>query len=369
MKVAIYSPYLDTFGGGERYMMTIAETLSRNKFEVDVILDKHLETLGLLYLKNQFTKIFDLDFGKTNFTPGPMGKGSNFLARIIFLKKYDLLFYLTDGSIFYPTAKKNILHIQSPILGEQSKTLWGKFKLKGWDLIIYNSEFTRKNSKSNWPITSEVIYPPVDIDKINCRTVQLRGIKPLKKKKYILSVGRFFGYLKNKKQEVLIRAFRVLDQKGLIKDWSLHLVGSAGEGDKKYLDELRNLAKGIPVKFYPNLQYDDLINLYGQSSIYWHAAGFGEEDPTKMEHFGISTVEAMAAGCVPIVVNCGGQIEIVENEKTGFLWDSIKDLERFTTLLVDNPSLRSKLAQNASLASHKFSKIRFAEKINKLIKN
>ncbi len=37
MRVAIYTPYLDTFGGGEKYMLTIAETLSKDS-TVDLFL-------------------------------------------------------------------------------------------------------------------------------------------------------------------------------------------------------------------------------------------------------------------------------------------------------------------------------------------
>ena len=36
MKAAIYDPYLDTLGGGERYMITAAQVLSENGYKVDV---------------------------------------------------------------------------------------------------------------------------------------------------------------------------------------------------------------------------------------------------------------------------------------------------------------------------------------------
>src|SRR3990167_10118828 len=155
MKIAIYSPYLDTFGGGERYMMTIAEVLSRHHI-VEVFLDQHLESLGGDYLKDELSKRFDLDLNRVNFIKAPIGKNSFFLERTFFLKQYDILFYLTDGSIFWPTAKKNILHIQSPLVGQPTKSIYGQLKLKGWDLIIYNSNFTKENSKNNWPIKSEI---------------------------------------------------------------------------------------------------------------------------------------------------------------------------------------------------------------------
>ncbi len=36
MKAGIYDPYLDTAGGGERYCLTLAETLLKNGWEVDI---------------------------------------------------------------------------------------------------------------------------------------------------------------------------------------------------------------------------------------------------------------------------------------------------------------------------------------------
>ena len=296
--------------------------------------------------------------GKVRFISAPVGKNSSFIARLIFLKKYDVLFYLTDGSIFLPTSKTNILHIQSPLKGQPSTSIWGKIKLKGWNTIIYNSEFTRRNSEGNWPHSSVVVYPPVDTDKI----------KALPKKNYILSVGRFFGYLKDKKHELLIKIFRNLYKEGKIKNWSLHLVGSAGEGDKNYLDELKALAEDMPVKFYPNLGYDELIRLYGESSVYWHAMGFEESDPTKMEHFGISTVEAMAGGCVPIVINKGGQREIVEDGKCGFLWNNLDEFQELTTKIILNKTLRDEFSKQAGQKAKVYSKKTFEEKILKLLK-
>lgn len=356
MRVAIYSPYLDTFGGGERYMMTIAEVLAK-AHEVDVLLNKHLYSLRKDYLKGELSKRFNLNLEKAYFILSPMGQNSNFFSRLLFLRKYDLLFYLTDGSIFISTAKKNVLHIQSPLVGQPARSLWGKFKLRGWNKIIYNSEFTKVNAEKNWPLSSFVIYPPVDISKL----------KPLKKQNYILSVGRFFGFLKNKKHEVMINAFIDLCNSGVVKGWSLHLAGAASAGDKQYLKQLQDLSKGYPIYFYPNIEINSLTRLYGESSIYWHAAGFEETDPTKMEHFGISTVESMAAGCIPVIIKKGGQIEIAEDKINGFFWEDKDQLGKITVKLIEDKSLREKISSEAVKRAKKFSKEEFANNLIDLI--
>lgn len=355
MKVAIYSPYLDTLGGGEKYISTIAEFFSLNN-EVHLLLDKNLEELGGDDLRLNLEKRFNLNLEKVKVVPAPLGKDSNFISRYLFLNKYDLLFYLTDGSIFFPSSRKNILHIQSPLVGQPAKSIWGKFKLKAWDIIIYNSEFTKTFSEKNWPINSYVIHPPVDVGKI----------KPLKKKKNILSVGRFSSYLRDKKHKELIEAFKKLYDSKKVSDWSMDLVGSAAKGDMGYIDELRKIAAGFPVNFYPNLEYDELVDLYGQSSIYWHASGLDEDDPTKMEHFGIAIVEAMAAGCVPIIIGKGGHEEIVEDGQTGFLWNNLDELCDLTIKIIGDDDLRKKISNKVQIRAQSFSKEKFIEKLNKL---
>ena len=356
MKIGIYSPYLDTVGGGERYMLTIAEGLSSGN-NVDVLLDTHLQTLNIEPISEKVSKLLNLDLSKVKFVNAPIGKGTNLFERSYFLKAYDLIFYLTDGSIFFFTARKNILHIQSPVK-VSNNSLWKKIKSSSWDLIIYNSRFTKEHSEKNWGIKGEVVYPPVNIE----------VFKPLKKKKQILTVGRFFGYLKDKKHGQMIESFKKLYDSGKAKDWTFHLAGGAGEGDMDYVKELETVSKNYPIHIHPNLEFKKLVDLYGESSIYWHAAGFGETDPTKMEHFGITTVEAMASGCVPVVINAGGQKEIVSEGEDGFLWDTAEEMGTKTLKVIESENLRSKLEKDAIKKSQQFSKEKFNAKINNLIK-
>lgn len=356
MKIGIYTPYLDTVGGGERYMLTIAQVLS-GKNSVDIFLDTHLSALSIGEITKKTTKLLGLDLSNVKYTKAPFGNGSSFLKRLNFLKKYDILFFLTDGSIFYSTAKKNILHIQSPIK-VSNNSLWKKIKSSSWDLIIYNSNFTKDHCEKFWKIKDEVVYPPVNTE----------IFKAGRKKKQILSVGRFFGYLKDKKHGLMIETFKKMFKSGKIGDWSFHLAGGAGDGDKEYVKGLKETAKGYPIHIHPNLSFDDLKRLYSESSIYWHASGFGEIDPAKMEHFGITTVEAMASGCVPVVINAGGQKEIVDEGKDGVLWDTPEEMEKKTLELIQNENLMEKLSAGARQKSEHFSKERFTERINSIIK-
>jgi glycosyltransferase involved in cell wall biosynthesis len=58
--------------------------------------------------------------------------------------------------------------------------------------------------------------------------------------------------------------------------------------------------------------------------------GYGEDPerhPERFEHFGMTTAEAMAAGCVPMVIAAGGQVEIVRDGGDGFWWSSPAELK------------------------------------------
>lgn len=356
MNIALYSPYLDTAGGGEKYILTAAEILSE-KYDVFVLLDNHLVSVGLDNIKEKIKKLHNIDFSNVKFIEAPVGHNSLFPRRLLFLKKFDVLFYLTDGSIFFSTAKKNFLHFQVPFPNMAAKSLWGRIKLSSWNMAIYNSNFTKQLVEKEWNIKGKVIYPPVSTNLF----------KPLIKKKQIISVGRFFGFLKDKKHEILIDVFKSLVDKNKLNDWSLHLAGATSDGDKNYLEELRRKAKGYKIFLHPNFPFADLKKLYGESSIYWHASGYKETDPTKMEHFGITIVEAMASGCIPVVVNKGGVQEIIENKINGYLWDNTEVLQKFTLELINNRKIGEEMRMKAKTRSWDFSKERFAESILNLV--
>lgn len=355
-KAAIYTPYLETVGGGEKYMMTIAEVLSKT-FEVDVLLDKFLKSVNKQELKQKIERFHSLDLSKVNFIDAPLHTG-DLIEKARFLKKYELLFYLSDGSIFHSTAKKSFLHFQMPLDSVQSGGLLNRFKLSSWRLAIYNSEFTKEYIEKKIKIKGRVIYPPVDIDRFKNKNI--------KRKNQILNVGRFMGE-GTKKQHILIRAFIELYKDKKLAGWSLHLAGSVDKTDQGYLEELKKQAKGFPIIFHTNAHFTEITSLYQESKIFWHAMGYEESDPKKSEHFGISTVEALAAGVVPVVINKGGQKEIVTQGKTGILWDSLDSLKEMTLQLMSNTQLWNQMSKSGKNSVIKFSKENFTREIEDLI--
>lgn len=348
MKIGFYSPYLDTFGGGERYMLTLASHLSR-RHDVDVFWDD-------LSIKAPLSRFLKIDLSNTNFTKNIFKYSLK--DRIINSRKYGLIFILSDGSIPTTFAHKNILHFQVPFTFNKP-SLTSKIKLKKYNWVISNSLFTKKHVDKSFGVNSQVIYPPVDV----------QSIIPGDKKEIILSVGRFSNdQLHPKKQEILIDVFKEIYKKE--PGWKLYLVGQAKKKDQAYIRKLKNLSRGFAIKIFENLNVDRLRNLYAKSLIYWHATGFGEDEekfPEKMEHFGISTVEASAAGVVPIVINKGGQKEIVSENINGMLWETKTQLFDKTLKLISNKSEMIKLSHEAVKNSKRFSVDRFIKEYEKNI--
>ncbi len=86
-----------------------------------------------------------------------------------------------------------------------------------------------------------------------------------------------------------------------------------------------------------------------------------------MEHFGISTVEASAAGVVPVVIGMGGQKEIIEHNKSGLLWITKTQLFEETSALIGDKSRLQKLSGNAIKNSQRFSQEVFFKEYEKII--
>ena len=176
----------------------------------------------------------------------------------------------------------------------------------------------------------------------------------------------------SKRQDVLVEAFRTLVATG-VQDWQLHLVGNVGRtpADLAYFAKVQEIAQGLPITFHANADFATLQELSAQASLYWHAAGYGVnelKEPSRLEHFGISVVEAMAAGAVPIAVGKGGVNEIITPGETGILWETPAELVSATQQLIGDPGQRAQLSAAAQRRSRDFSQQRYGDAMQQIVR-
>lgn len=337
LKVALYDPYLDTLGGGEKHILSILKVLQEEGFEINIFWNKNLQK----EIENRFRLQY---INRLKFLKNIFQKPSSFIQKLIILKDFDLFFYVTDGSYFFSATKKNFIFSMVPQKSLYQMNALSRLKTLNYHFIS-NSYFTQSWLKK-WGVNSQVIYPYLAKEFIDV------NIKDLKKDNIILSVGRFFGHLHSKRQSVLINLFKKIHHKySLFKDFKLILAGGLKKEDKQFIDELRSLTKNCSnILFETNLPYSRLLELYEKSLFYIHMTGYRVDEnrnPELLEHLGIAPLEAMAAGCITFCYNAGGPNELIRNGDNGFLFNSEKELIDKMLMVMNDQKLTEKIRTRA----------------------
>jgi glycosyltransferase involved in cell wall biosynthesis len=231
--------------------------------------------------------------------------------------------------------------------------------LDHYQRVLANSEYTRGWIKQYWNVDSDVLFPPIRVPD--------QPPSPAAKTRRILTVGRFFppGMGHSKKQLEQVQAFGKMIRSGALDGWELHLAGGCRPAQRPYLDKVRRAAEGLPVHIHANAPRDLVDELFATSSIFWSATGLGEDERTRpwvFEHFGITTAEAMASGCVPVVIDKAGQREIVRHGIDGYRWSTLEELETYSRVLAADRALRERLATAATARAQEFSETAFASR-------
>lgn len=363
IKVGIYDHAFHFAGGGQRYVAKLAEII-QDKYEVTYIVNKDI-TL------DKYKEWFDIDLSRCNLKT----------IKIPFYEKLDR-YFIDEGMII--NEPKNVFDIIS------KESLWydvfinanmlGKvnplsilsifichfpdrekerfFHVDKYDYLVSNGIYTSSWVKKRWDINpTHLIYPPVDMYSDNNSLD--------KKKEIILSVARFeIGG--SKKQLEMVNAFIDLVRRypDIKNEWRFILAGGSSPSNT-YFERVKKAVESAKcnIELKPNLNYMELKELYSEASIFWHACGLNETNPHLVEHFGMTTVEAMQNYCVPIVIDGGGQREIVEHEVDGFRFKTIEELQSYTMKIINNENLRREIAMKAYQKSHDFNFDVFRAKI------
>ena len=370
-KICLYDHAMQFIGGGQKYGLTIAEAV-QNDMDVTLITNKHvtikdLESWYNLKLNKCSLKIIPLEINKNDKLINPSqaehSPKNPFAPVEDEVLNHDIFINVNMVPHVNALALKNIFICHFPDGIKDNFFYPDKYQM-----LVANSKYTHGWIQKKWDLKStNIVYPPIDM--------KYRGDKHsslIKKENIILAVGRF-ERTGSKKQLEMAKIFCSLYNKypEILKDWKLVLCGGAIENNN-YLTRVKDYVKscGCPIELITNITNNDLKKLYSKSKIFWHACGLNVDpikNPNLIEHFGMTTVEAMQNGCVPIVIDGGGQKEIVEQGKNGFRFRNENDLKKHTMNVASNKNLRKKLSDSALESSQKYSKTIFQKTFKILI--
>jgi len=327
---ALYDPYLDVMGGGEKHILSILQVLEKEGYDISLFWDQDLSS----FIQNKL----NLKFNKLTFLPNIFSSNSP-IEKIKALKNFDLFFYVTNGSYFVSSAKKNVIFCMVPNIKLYNMNIINRLKTLN-TLFISNSVYTQ-HWLQKWGIKSDVIYPYVTNDLLETEF-------EIKREKIILSVGRFFGHLHAKRHEEIIEAFLKFQKN--YQDFRLVLIGGLKDEDRLYFESLEKIIgtnKNILLK--PNAPYPELLKYYRKSMFFWHFTGYGldeEKHPEMVEHLGMTPIEAMACGTIPFCFQAGGPKEVISDGINGFLFKNKEKLFAETEKVLKNSDLYKTIQKN-----------------------
>jgi len=212
---------------------------------------------------------------------------------------------------------------------------WDKKAAHRPDHLLAISTEVKNRIDTYYQRDSEIIFPPVDLEKFSKFKKRDFG-------DYYLFVSRLVPY---KRADLVVKAFNKLNKKLII----------IGEGKEKS----RLVAMAKPnIEFLSRLTDSELADYYGNS----RALIFPQ-----YEDFGLVAVEAQALGTPVIAYRKGGSLDTVVDHKTGLFFDNqneesiIDAIKRFEKLSFS----KSEIQKNA----RRFSKRNFQKEFIKLIED
>lgn len=378
MKIGIHQQAFGAgIGGSEFVIVTLAQMLHK-QHQVEIV---HQRTDLTVPSLADFFQV-DLAGVRMRYLPPPVREWSDTACRPWKLrqehvrwnaelsKPYDLFITITHGVPPYCHAPAGVLYVLFPTYDRRAPTpqsqargifpsvrrlvrrpfydsSW-RARFSTYQVKLAISQFSADWTRRYWGLNCEVVFPPVSI-----------AFEQRIKRNEIVALGRFTPV---KKQVELATNFRKVQSS--CPDWSFTCLGALHSSAivQQYFREVQAAAHLSAVRLVPDASRVEIRAALEGAKIFWHGMGLGVDEtsqPVEQEHFGIATVEAMAAGCVPVVSNRGGQREIVEHGRSGFRCENLEEMAEYTIRLARDEKLRSQMAEAARLQATKFSREKF----------
>jgi glycosyltransferase involved in cell wall biosynthesis len=357
--LAVYDHAFHFIGGAQKYGLTLVSAL-QDRFDVTILANREIHYRDFLEwynldLSKCSIKVISLPFFEDRkafhldpaFVSAEVENPFHLISRES--GRYDVFVNNSMNEMVYPLAAESVFICHFPERRPQSY-----FYADQYTSVVYNSRYTAEWIRRKWKFTPhQLIYPPVDMES---------GENEIRKKKIILSVARFEPE-GHKRQWEMIEAFMKLGREwpDIVGDWTFILAGGSPP-ENRYLSKLGELLANHPgrnIELKINLPLAELKILYRESTLFWHMCGLNHDDPGEIEHFGMTTVEAMQNRMVPLVYDGGGLREIIDHGRNGFRVKSITELLGYTLKLIRNTPLVEKLGRAAHEKAQMFTRAKF----------
>jgi len=352
--LAIFHDYFAIRGGGEKLVLTLANSLGAR--------------LVYGYRTNDSYPLVDfppsrrtLGLPSVLLRPGirPLSLAARFAAHQSAARSFDVRIFSGVAAPFAAPAKScggvNIFYCHTPprfLFDQRSYYLGGAGRLKNqvasaferlyrravnrMHVVVTNSETTRARIRTYLGLDSIVVHPPIDTDRFTWRG---QG-------DYFLSTARLSSL---KRVDRIIDAFLQMPDKRLI-------VASGGED----LELLKTKAAGASnIKLLGWVDDEQLIELVGHAiaTIY----------VPREEDFGMSPVESLAAGKPVIGVAEGGLLETI-TEKTGILINPGFSTRDLVAAVIDmTPQSAERMRKNCEERAQHFREEKFLTGMRRIV--
>ncbi|MDF1878447.1 glycosyltransferase [Sulfurimonas sp. SAG-AH-194-C20] len=268
------------------------------------------------------------------------------LAKIIDTKEIELIHLHWTKDIPFVVLAKLISHKKPKIIQSRHMTMT-RYK----DDFYHN--FLYKNIELMLPVTKQVkeqlikfipesVRPKLEV--LYVGSDELKKQELLKLQNSGFHIGMVGRINREKGQHLLIEAVSILKSKGVTVN--AHIVGNPMQ--ESYLEELKALVK--------DKKLEDRVFFLGfvkEPQAFYEACDVVVL-ASKKETFGLVLVEAMKVGVAVIGSNSGGVVEIIDNKKTGLLFESqnAKSLADSIEVLYKDETLKKSLAQEGQKKSN-----------------
>ena len=251
--------------------------------------------------------------------------------------KYDLIFSTQDAG-YVPDVSKPVIQwgyfpnsLSGGLYSWPMRVHYSR-KIRRIGLVLAISEYSKSHFDMAWKVPTKLVYPA-------CNMVQSGSIK----------------------RNIVVTAARAVPEKRLELFWEVARLCSKYEfvllmtEDPRFMEYSQTLRGTAPangrviVNPYKEIYQETL----GESRIYLHLM--------KGEHFGITIVEAMSAGCVPVAHDSGGPKEIIGS--SGFLWRTKEEIPR---ILIAADSSYDSLSEQSMRRARIFGRERFDEALGEV---